>query len=175
MFVYEKSERTKDDLIEDESSFMHARILWKKDNKPYEFETYFQNSENPFQRYNKREIYGLGLRFSNLKILKLGLSLLNENEKSLSGITKKTNRINIYLFKKLDLENDTSLSLTTFVQPSIDEMSDDYKYSISASYRIDISEKFSIKFKLSESYDSDPPDFADESDQAFITSFNYSF
>ncbi len=175
LFVYEKSERTKDDLIEDESSFMHARILWKKDNKPYEFETYFQNSENPFQRYNKREIYGLGLRFSNLKILKLGLSLLNENEKSLSGITKKTNRINIYLFKKLDLENDTSLSLTTFVQPSIDEMSDDYKYSISASYRIDISEKFSIKFKLSESYDSDPPDFADESDQAFITSFNYSF
>ena len=175
LFVYEKSERTKDELVEDESSFMHARILWKNTDKPFNLETYFQNSENPFQRYKKREIYGFGVRFSDLKRLKLGLSLLNENEKSLSDITKKTNRINIYLFKKFNFENDTSLSITTFVQPSIDEISDDYKYSISASYRINISEQFSIKFKLSESYDNDPPDFADESDQAFVTSFNYSF
>ena len=175
LFVYEKSERTKDELVEDESSFMHARILWKNTDKPFNLETYFQNSENPFQRYKKREIYGFGVRFSDLKRLKLGLSLLNENEKSLSDITKKTNRINIYLFKKFNFENDTSLSITTFVQPSIDEISDDYKYSISASYRINISEQFSIKFKLSESYDSDPPDLADESDQAFVTSFNYSF
>ena len=175
LFVYEKSERTKDDLIEDESSFMHARILWKNANKPFDFETYFQNSENPFQRYKKREIYGFGLRFSDLKKLKLGLSLLNENEKSLSDITKKTDRINIYLFKKVNFENNTSVSLTTFIQPSINEISDDYKYSFSASYRINISEQFSIKFKLSESYDSDPPDLADESDQAFVTSFNYSF
>ena len=175
LFVYEKSERTKDELVEDESSFMHARILWKNTDKPFNLETYFQNSENPFQRYKKREIYGFGLRFSDLKKFKLGLSLLNENEKSLSDITKKTNRINIYLFKKFNFENDTSLSITTFVQPSIDEISDDYKYSISASYRINISEQFSIKFKLSESYDNDPPDFADESDQAFVTSFNYSF
>ena len=115
------------------------------------------------------------MRFSDLKRLKLGLSLLNENEKSLSDITKKTDRINIYLFKKMNFENNTSVSLTTFIQPSINEISDDYKYSFSASYRINISEKFSIKFKLSESYDSDPPDFADESDQNFITSFNYSF
>ncbi len=175
LFVYEKSERTKDDLIEDESSFIHARILWKSPDKPFNFETYFQNSENPFQRYKQREIYGFGLRFSDFKRLRLGLSLLNENEKSLSGIRKKTNRINIYLFKKVNFENDTSLSLTTFIQPSIDEINDDYKYSFSASYKIEISEKFSIKFKLSESYDSDPPDFADASDQTLLTSFNYSF
>ena len=175
LFVYEKSERTKDDLIEDESSFIHARILWKNDNKSYDFETYFQNSENPFQSYKQREIYGFGLRFSDLKQLKLGVSLLNENEESLSGIRKKTDRINLYLFKEIINNNDSSLSFTTFVQPSINEFSDDYKYTFSASYKILISEKFSIKFKLSESYDSDPPDSAEESDQAFITSFNYSF
>tara|TARA_B100000963_G_scaffold195874_1_gene170478 strand:+ start:347 stop:1090 length:744 start_codon:yes stop_codon:yes gene_type:complete len=175
LFVYEKSERTKDNLIEDESSFMHARILWKNTDKPFNLETYFQNSENPFQRYKKREIYGFGLRFSDLKKLKLGVSLLNENEESLSGIRKKTDRINLYLFKEIINNNDSLLSFTTFVQPSINEISDDYKYTFSASYKILISEKFSIKFKLSESYDSDPPDSAEESDQAFITSFSYSF
>ena len=45
LFVYEKSERTKDDLVEDESSFIHGRVLWKNDNKKYNVETYFQNSE----------------------------------------------------------------------------------------------------------------------------------
>tara|TARA_B100000945_G_scaffold180498_1_gene144624 strand:- start:138 stop:827 length:690 start_codon:yes stop_codon:yes gene_type:complete len=175
LFVYEKSERTKDDLVEDESSFIHGRILWKNDNKKYNLETYFQNSENPFQSYKQRKIYGFGLRFSDLEKLKLGLSILNENEESLNGIRKKTDRINLYLFKELINKDDASLSITTFIQPSIDEFSDDYKYSFSASYKILISEKFSIKFKLSETYDSDPPDLADESDQAFITSFNYSF
>ena len=113
--------------------------------------------------------------FSDLEKLKLGVSLFNENEESLNGIRKKTDRINLYLFKEIIDNNDSSLSFTTFVQPSINEFSDDYKYTFSASYKILISEKFSIKFKLSESYDSDPPDSAEESDQAFITSFNYSF
>ena len=175
LFVYEKSERTKDDLVEDESSFVHARILWKNNNKSYDFETYFQNSENPFQSYKQREIYGFGLRFSNLEKLKLGVSLFNENEESLNGIRKKTDRINLYLFKEIIDNNDSILSFTTFFQPSINGLGDDYKYTFSASYKILISDKFSIKFKLSESYDSDPPDSAEESDQAFITSFNYSF
>ena len=51
LFVFEKSERTKDDVAEDESTFLHARLLRQLNNKSYDLETYFQISENPFQSY----------------------------------------------------------------------------------------------------------------------------
>ena len=62
-----------------------------------------------------------------------------------------------------------------FFQPSIKDFNEDYKYSISLSYNIPVSENFLIKFKISESFDNDPPDLAEKSDQSFSTSFNYSF
>ena len=64
MFLLEKSERTNEDVVEDESFFLHARYLWKNEEKNYNFETYFQSSENPFQSYKKRDLVGFGLRFS---------------------------------------------------------------------------------------------------------------
>ena len=51
LFVFERSKRSKDDITEKESSFLHARFLRQLDGVPYDIETYIQNSENPFQRY----------------------------------------------------------------------------------------------------------------------------
>tara|TARA_Y200000002_G_C22644261_1_gene648407 strand:- start:854 stop:1612 length:759 start_codon:yes stop_codon:yes gene_type:complete len=175
LFVFEKSERTKDDITEDESTFLHARLLRQLNNKSYDLEAYFQSSENPFQSYKTRNLFGAGIRFSELKKIKLSVSLLHEDEESLDGIKKKTERVNLYLFKDFSFENSSFVSISSFFQPSLNNFSDDYKYSLSFSYSIPVSEKFFINFKITESFDSDPPDFAEESDQSFVTNFNYSF
>ena len=33
LLVFERSERTQDDIIEDEATFLHARVLWQSDRK----------------------------------------------------------------------------------------------------------------------------------------------
>jgi hypothetical protein len=175
LFVYEKSERTNNDVIEDESTFLHARILWQIENSKYDFETYIQSSENPFQSYKRRDLFGVGVRFSQIQYIKLSLSLLHENEESLLGENKNTDRINLYAHKNIDFENDSFISFSTFFQPSLDDFSNDYKLSASLSYNVPVSENFLIKVKFTDSFDNDPPDFAEESDQSFVTSFNYSF
>tara|TARA_Y100001934_G_scaffold189495_1_gene223428 strand:+ start:351 stop:1091 length:741 start_codon:yes stop_codon:yes gene_type:complete len=175
LFVFEKSKRTKDDVAEKESSFLHARLLRQLDNKPYDIETYIQNSENPFQRYKSRTLLGGGLRFDELEHILVSVSLLFEDEESLEGIQKSTERANLYLFKDFKFSNNSFISISSFFQPSLKDFSDDYKYSLTLNYSVPVSESFTINFKLSESYDNDPPDLAEKSDQALITSFNYSF
>ena len=175
MFLLEKSERTNEDIVEDESFFLHARFLWKNKERRYNFETYFQSSENPFQSYKRRNLIGFGIRLSEIEYMTLSVSILHEREDSLLGEEKSTNRVNVFANKNIDIKNDSYVSLSAFFQPSINEFSDDYKYSLAASYNIPIAENFLIKFKLSESYDSDPPDLAKKSDHTFSTSFIYSF
>ena len=68
LLVFERSERTKDDEVEDEATFFHTRLLWQSEKK-YDYEAYLQSSENPFQSYKRRDLFGLGIRFSELKIL----------------------------------------------------------------------------------------------------------
>ena len=174
LLVFERSERTQDDIIEDEATFLHARVLWQSDRK-YDFEAYLQSSENPFQSYKRRDILGVGIRFTELKSIKLGLSLLHENEESLLGNEKSTERFNLFLNRDINFNNDSFLTGSIFFQPSLSDFSDDYKYSISISYNVPVSENFSIKFKVSESFDNDPPDLAEKSDQSLSTSFIYSF
>ena len=174
LLVFERSERTQDDIIEDEATFLHARVLWQSDRK-YDFEAYLQSSENPFQSYKRRDLLGVGIRFTELKSIKLGLSLLHENEESLLGNEKSTERFNLFLNRDINFNNDSFLTGSIFFQPSLSDFSDDYKYSISISYNVPVSENFSIKFKVSESFDNDPPDLAEKSDQSLSTSFIYSF
>ena len=119
--------------------------------------------------------FGLGVRFSELKNIILSLSFLHENEESLLGEENQLIELNIHK-KNLSFENDSFFWIYVF-QPSINDFSDDYKYSISLSYNIPVSENFLIKFKISESFDNDPPDLAEKSDQSFIKFyilFNYS-
>ncbi len=174
LLVFERSERTQDDIIEDEATFLHARVLWQSDRK-YDFEAYLQSSENPFQSYKRRDLVGLGIRFTELKSIKLSLSLLYENEESLFRNEKSTERFNLFLNRDISFNNDSFLTGSIFFQPSLSDFSDDYKYSISISYNVPVSENFSIKFKVSESFDNDPPDLAEKSDQSLSTSFIYSF
>lgn len=168
------SERTKDDVLEDKSSFFHSRLLFKSD-KSYDYELYAQSSKNPFQSYKKRDLLGFGMRFDLSKKSKIGLSLLHEKEESLKGINKETDRVNLYLYREIELQNDNFLSTSLFYQPSIKELSSDYKISALISLNMPLSEKILIQIQISTAMDNDPPDISKKSNHSFSTNFRYVF
>ena len=174
MITVSHSERTKDDVLEDKSSFFHSRLLFKSDKK-YDFELYVQSSKNPFQSYKKRDLIGFGARFDISKESKIGLSLLHENEESLQGINKETDRVNLYLYKRVELANSNFLSASLFYQPSLQDFSSDYKVSALMSLNIPISEKILVEIQISTALDNDPPDISKKSNHSFSTNFRYSF
>jgi hypothetical protein len=168
------SERTKDDVLEDKSSFFHSRLLFKSD-KSYDYELYVQSSKNPFQSYKKRDLLGFGMRFDLTKKSKIGLSLLHEKEESLKGINKETDRINLYLYREIELQNDNFLSTSLFYQPSIKELGSDYKISALIALNMPLSEKILIQIQISTAMDNDPPDISKKSNHSFSTNFRYVF
>ena len=168
------SERTKDDVLEDKSSFFHSRLLFKSD-KSYDYELYAQSSKNPFQSYKKRDLLGFGMRFDLSKKSKIGLSLLHEKEESLKGINKETDRINLYLYREIELQNDNFLSTSFFYQPSIKELGSDYKISALIALNMPLSEKILIQIQISTAMDNDPPDISKKSNHSFSTNFRYVF
>ncbi|MDA7690624.1 DUF481 domain-containing protein [Gammaproteobacteria bacterium] len=174
LFTASKSERTKDDIIEDESSFFHGRLLFKSE-KNNNLETYIQSSRNPFQSYKERNLVGLGYRFSISKDQKIGLSIMHEDEHSLDGTTKQVERFNLYFSRVFALEGKNSLSASFFYQPSIKDIDSDYKASGLMTLNLPISENFSLDVQLSSSIDNDPPDLSKKSNHSFSTNFRYKF
>ena len=174
MVTINKSERKKDKAIEDEAFFTHIRYLKKLPNNKFDVEGYVQRSENPFQSYSIRDIAGIGLRFKLFQNSKFGVSVLDEKEESLLGIKTATTRVNFYLSRPFVFaENNLNISL--FYQPKVTSFSEDYKTSLVATYKIEISELFNIKINYSNSLDSMPPDNAGKRDSSISTSFEYKF
>jgi hypothetical protein len=173
-FTINNSKRTKNNVIEDKSSFFHGRVLLKSESF-YSYEFYIQGSKNPFQSYRKRDLAGAGIRINAKNKYKVGLSFLQEKEESLSGIFKKTERVNLYLYKKFILKNDNSLTGSLFYQPSINDFGSDYKISLLTSFNFPITDNLKISFQVSSSLDNEPPDISEKSNHSFSTNFRYSF
>ena len=174
MVTINKSERKKDKAIEDEAFFTHIRYLKKLPNNKFDIEGYIQRSENPFQSYSIRDIAGIGLRLKLFQNSKLGVSVLNEKEESLLGIKTETTRANFYLSRPFVFAGN-NLNISLFYQPKVSNFSDDYKTSLVATYKIEISELFNIKINYTNSLDSMPPDNAGKRDSSISTSFEYKF
>ena len=118
---------------------------------------------------------GFGARFDISKESKIGLSLLHENEESLQGINKETDRVNLYLYKRVGLANSNFLSASLFYQPSLQDFGSDYKVSALMSLNIPISEKILVEIQISTALDNDPPDISKKSNHSFSTNFRYTF
>ena len=76
-FTINNSKRTKNNVIEDKSSFFHGRVLLKSESF-YSYEFYIQGSKNPFQSYRKRDLAGAGIRINAKNKYKVGLSFLQD-------------------------------------------------------------------------------------------------
>jgi hypothetical protein len=164
-------ERTKNQQIEDEANFFHARLLFKSE-EIFNWEIYSQYSENPFQLYKKRSLLGAGARFKLPNNKRLGISILNEKETSLINDKEvSTDRFNFYYTDSIILNENINFNYSLFLQPAIDDFSNDYKLSSLFQIEFFINERVSINFNVSRTEDTDPPMLASESDTTYATEF----
>ena len=175
LFVANQSKRMRRETVEDEMSFLHLRGTFPITLENMDLEVFIQRSENPFQRYQNRYLTGLGFRLAMTDELRFGSSLFMEEENSILGVNKKTNRANFYLRNAHHLNDIASLNYSFFFQPSINDYTQDYKSSFIMGLDFDISERFTIAIEFSHAYDEDPPDNAFKKDQSLITMFRYNF
>ena len=172
--VVSQSERKYTGNIIDESNFFHGRVVFKNESKLH-YELFVQRSENPFRNYRQREVAGLGFRYLINDHARLGVAYINEDEEDLNMVNTKTDRLNIYFHDDFEVSENIYFNTTIYVQPSIDDFSDDVKSSAIFALDFEINEKVTISLQYSRFNDNAPPLNADKMDESISTKFSWNF
>ena len=172
--VISQSERKYVGEVIDESNFFHGRLIFKNKSKLH-YELFAQRSENPFRNYRKREVTGLGFRYLINDHARLGMALINEDEEDLNMVNTKTDRLNIYFHDDFEVGENIYFNTTIYVQPSIDDFSDDVKLSAIFALDFVVNEKVTISLQYSRFNDNAPPLNADKMDESISTKFSWNF
>ena len=172
-FVVKRSQKQINKKNYDSATLAHLRLnfLFEKDPS---LETFIQYSKNPFRKFNKRELIGLGARFNLENDLKAGVGVMNEDEEDLSGITDNTLRLSSYFHSEFLIDENIIFDLSGFLQPSLSSFSD-YKATLIGQFDFHINENFKISLQYNTFYDSKPPSNAVKKEEGFATVFSYNF
>ena len=81
--IFNYSRREKDDRINEDNTFLHLRFA-RKISSLIAAEFFIQSNEKPLEKIEERNLIGIGLRFSPLKNLRLGIGVFDENEKRIN-------------------------------------------------------------------------------------------
>jgi len=172
-FVVKRSQKQINKKNYDSATLAHLRLNFLFDKDP-SLETFIQYSKNPFRRFNKRELIGLGARFNLENDLKAGVGVMNEDEEDLSGITDNTLRLSSYFHSEFLIDENIIFDLSGFLQPSLNSFSD-YKATLIGQFDFHINENFKISLQYNTFYDSKPPSNAVKKEEGFATVFSYNF
>ena len=146
--VLSQSERKYVGSVIDESNFFHGRLVFKNKSKLH-YELFAQRSENPFRNYRKREVTGLGFRYLINDHARLGMALINEDEEDLNMVNTKTDRLNIYFHDDFEVGENIYFNTTIYIQPSIDDFSDDVKSSAIFALDFEVNDRVTISLQYS--------------------------
>ena len=172
-FVVKRSQKQINKKNYDSATLAHLRLNFLFDKDP-SLETFIQYSKNPFRRFNKRELIGLGARFNLENNLKAGIGVMNEDEEDLSGITDNTLRLSSYFHSEFLIDENIIFDLSGFLQPSLSSFSD-YKATLIGQFDFHINENFKISLQYNTFFDSKPPSNAVKKEEGFATVFSYNF
>ena len=172
--VLSQSERKYVGSVIDESNFFHGRLVFKNKSKLH-YELFAQRSENPFRNYRKREVTGLGFRYLINDHARLGMALINEDEEDLNMVNTKTDRFNIYFHDDFEVGENIYFNTTIYIQPSVDDFSDDVKSSAIFALDFEVNERVTISLQYSRFNDNAPPLNADKMDESISTKFSWNF
>ena len=172
-FVVKRSQKQINKKNYDSATLAHLRLNFLFDKDP-SLETFIQYSKNPFRKFNKRELIGLGARFNLENNLKAGIGVMNEDEEDLSGITDNTLRLSSYFHSEFLIDENIIFDLSGFLQPSLSSFKD-YKATLIGQFDFHINESFKISLQYNTFYDSKPPSKAVKKEEGFATVFSYNF
>lgn len=171
VFSYKREE--KDDSITSNNTFFHLRAV-RKVNNLVSWEVFSQLSEKPLQKIKRRELFGVGVRLSPYKTLRVGLGLFDENEERILSETRKTTRLNTYITNDFKISDTATFESTLYIQPDIDDFSEVRSFFV-AGLRLKITEKFSSIISYENTYDSSPPPSTDQSNSFYGIKFSFEY
>ena len=172
-FVVKRSQKKINQKNYDSATLAHLRLNFLFDKDP-SLETFIQYSKNPFRKFNKRELIGLGARFNLENNFKAGIGVMNEDEEDLSAITDNTLRLSSYFHSEFLIDKNIVFDLSAFLQPALNSFSD-YKATLIGQFDFHINENFKISLQYNTFYDSRPPTNAVKKEEGFATVFSYNF
>tara|TARA_B100000073_G_C23687771_1_gene555164 strand:- start:283 stop:1047 length:765 start_codon:yes stop_codon:yes gene_type:complete len=172
-FVVKRSQKKINQNNYDSATLAHLRLNFLFDNNP-SLETYIQYTKNPFRKFNKRELIGLGARFTLQNSFKAGIGVMNEDEEDLLAINDNTLRLSSYLHKEFLIDENIVFDLSAFIQPALSSFSD-YKATLIGQLDFHVNENFKISLQYNTFYDSRPPSNAVKKEEGFATVFSYNF
>ena len=172
-FVVKRSQKQINKRNYDSATLGHIRLNFLFDNDP-SLETFIQYSKNPFRKFNKRELIGLGARFNIENNYKTGIGIMSEDEEDLSGISDNTLRISSYFHSEFLIEESIVFDFSAFIQPALSSF-EDYKATLIGQFDFNVNENFKISLQYNTFYDSKPPSNAVKKEEGFATVFSYNF
>tara|TARA_X000000368_G_scaffold291004_1_gene231284 strand:+ start:1602 stop:2345 length:744 start_codon:yes stop_codon:yes gene_type:complete len=172
-FVVKRSQKKINKSNYDSATLAHLRLNFLFDKDP-SLEAFIQYSKNPFRKFNKRELIGLGARFNLENNFKAGIGIMNENEEDLSAISNNTLRLSSYLHSEFLIDENIVFDLSAFLQPELSSFSD-YKATLIGQFDFHVNENFKISLQYNTFYDSKPPSNAVKKEEGFATVFSYNF
>ncbi len=172
-FVVKRSQKQINNNNYDSATLSHLRLNFLFDKDP-SLELFAQYSKNPFRKFNRRELFGIGSRFKLNENFKAGIGLMNEKEEDLLAITNNTLRITSYIHNEFIIEENIIFDLSIFLQPDIDSFSD-YKATLIGQFDFHVNESFKISLQYNTFFDSRPPSDAVKKEEGFATVFSYNF
>tara|TARA_B100000965_G_scaffold260417_1_gene219582 strand:+ start:430 stop:1173 length:744 start_codon:yes stop_codon:yes gene_type:complete len=172
-FVVKRSQKKINKSNYDSATLAHLRLNFLFDKDP-SLEVFIQYSKNPFRKFNKRELIGLGARFNLENNFKAGIGIMNENEEDLLAISNNTLRLSSYLHSEFLIDENIVFDLSAFLQPELSSFSD-YKATLIGQFDFHVNENFKISLQYNTFYDSKPPSNAVKKEEGFATVFSYNF
>ena len=172
-FVVKRSQKKINKSNYDSATLAHLRLNFLFDKDP-SLEAFIQYSKNPFRKFNKRELIGLGARFNLENNFKAGIGIINENEEDLSAISDNTLRLSSYFHSEFLIDENIVFDLSAFLQPGISSFND-YKATLIGQFDFHVNDNFKISLQYNTFYDSKPPSNAVKKEEGFATVFSYNF
>ena len=172
-FVVKRSQKKINKSNYDSATLAHLRLNFLFDKDP-SLEAFIQYSKNPFRKFNKRELIGLGARFNLENNFKVGIGIINENEEDLSAISDNTLRLSSYFHSEFLIDENIVFDLSAFLQPGISSFND-YKATLIGQFDFHVNDNFKISLQYNTFYDSKPPSNAVKKEEGFATVFSYNF
>lgn len=173
LYVLKRSEKKINKNTYDSATLIHVRMNYLFDEDP-SLEAFVQYSKNPFRKFNKRELIGLGTRFNLENNFKAGIGIMNEDEEDLSAISDNTLRVSSYFHSEFLIDENIVFDLSAFLQPALSSF-DDFKATLIGQLDFHVNESFKISLQYNTFYDSKPPLTALKKEEGFATLFSYNF
>ena len=171
--IFNYSRREKDERVNEDNTFFHIRFA-RKITSLIATEFFIQTNEKPLEKIEERNLFGIGIRLSPLKNLRLGVGVFDENEKRIDLDERNTVRINTYLNYLFNISENTSFNTLIYFQPDIEDLSE-IRSLLRLGLRVKATDNFFININYEYIHDSSPPIGTDKKNSKYGFKIGYEF